>query len=216
MGYYRAGFDVVGLDLCPQPHYPFRFIRGDMLKPPVDLSQFDAIHASPPCQGYSRLRHLPWLKDRTWPMLIGPVREILEATGRPWVIENVADSPLEGITLCGTMFDLTCYRHRRFESNVLLLAPPHPKHKVIIRHGRGVNARPTAEASGWITVAGHHWGANIAREAMGIEWMTGAEIAQAIPPAYTEFVGRQLVSALSPGRSNAQANAARSQTEERV
>jgi DNA (cytosine-5)-methyltransferase 1 len=216
MGYHRAGFEVVGVDLRPQRRYPFRFIRGDALNPPVDLSRFDAIHASPPCQGYSRLRHLPWLKDRTWPTLIGPVREILEATGRPWVIENVADSPLEGITLCGTMFGLTCYRHRRFESNMLLLAPPHARHQVVIRHGRGINARPCAEAAGWITVAGNQWGANTARQALQIEWMTRAELNQAIPPAYTEFIGRQLMRALGPGQSNAQEWAARAETEERV
>jgi DNA (cytosine-5)-methyltransferase 1 len=105
------------------------------------LDGFDAIHASPPCQGYSRLRHLPWLKGRVWPLLIEPTRERLESTGRPFVIENVEDAPIRGPILCGQMFGLALYRHRRIETNWPLLHPAHPRHRTVIGHGRMVNDR---------------------------------------------------------------------------
>src|SRR3989304_5094805 len=92
MGYHRAGFDVVGVDIKPQPHYPFEFHQADAMTWPLD--GFDAIHASPPCPGSSRLRRLPWLKGREWPLLIPGVRRRLVAAGVPWVIENVMDAPL--------------------------------------------------------------------------------------------------------------------------
>ena len=126
MGYHRAGFDVVGVDIEPQPHYPFEFLQADALEylsNPLRYG-YDAIHASPPCQGYSRMRHLPWLKHKVYPLLIEPVRTLLEAKGLPYIIENVEDSPLErasslfgthGVLLCGTMFGLPIYRHRPFE-----------------------------------------------------------------------------------------------------
>src|SRR3972149_6645161 len=92
VGYARVGFEVVGVDIKPQPHYPFEFHQADALIYP--LEGYDAYHASPPCQAYSRLRHLPWLKNRNYPALIGVIRKLLVATGKPWVIENVADAPL--------------------------------------------------------------------------------------------------------------------------
>jgi DNA (cytosine-5)-methyltransferase 1 len=136
MGYHRAGFEVFGVDILPQPRYPFPFIQADALFPPVRLSEFDAIHASPPCQAYSRLRHLPWLKGREYPALIDATRAMLQEAGVPWVIENVEDAPLRnGLNLCGMMLGLPLTRHRRFESSVLLLQPPHQKHTEVMAPG---------------------------------------------------------------------------------
>lgn len=232
VGYHRAGFDVVGVDNRPQKNYPFEIHQADAIEFIREHGhEYDAIHASPPCQGYSRMRHLPWLKDREYPMLIEATREALESTGRLWVIENVEDAPLlNGITLCGVMFGLKVYRHRKFESNILLLAPPHQKHRVVIGAGRMLNNRQKPNAEGWVSLpgksggqdlnddgtpnpgkdrarlrrddgivvaAGHFAGVDAAKAAMGIDWMTRDELSQAIPPDFTEFLGRQLLAALS-------------------
>lgn len=182
-GYHRAGFDVVGVDINPQPRYPFEFHQGDAMTFPLD--GFDAIHASPPCPGYSRLRHLPWLKGREWPLLIPGTRDRVSASGVPWVIENVMDAPLDGPFLCGLMFGLPVYRHRRFESNAFMLAPGHPGHTVVIGHGRMVNDRRKgtlnagSSAGAWgnqriITVAGGQFSKADGERALGIDWMTKA------------------------------------------
>jgi DNA (cytosine-5)-methyltransferase 1 len=145
MGYDRAGFEVIGVDIKPQPHYPFRFIQDDALDVLLDegfVQSFDAIHASPPCQGYSRMRHLPWLKGNSYPLLIEPVRTALETAGVPWVIENVEDAPMPYSTvLCGQTFGLPLYRHRRFGSSVLIMAPPHQRHDKTISPGRHIGDR---------------------------------------------------------------------------
>lgn len=192
-GYRRAGFDVTGVDNQPMPNNPHTFIQADALEYLQSHGhEYDAIHASPPCQGYSRMRHLPWLKDKSYPMLINPVRSLLELTGKPWVIENVEDAPLHsGITLCGTMFGLKVYRHRRFESSAMILAPPHHKHTVVIGAGRLLNDRASPNADGWVGHPGKS--PKAAAAAMGIDWMTPQQIAQAIPPAYTEYIGKQLM-----------------------
>ena len=223
-GYVEAGFDVTGVDLNEQPRYPLSgasaFVRADALEYlAAHGAGYDAIHASPPCQGYSRMRHLPWLKGRQYPMLIPETLRLLGASGRPWVVENVEDAhpALRGyhcVRLCGTMFGLKVYRHRLFASNILLLEPDHPKHATVIGHGRMLNDRAAGNAEGWISlpskaklnrtyraglpvlVAGHQHGAKVYREAMGIDWMTRDGLAQAIPPAYTRLVGRQLRRAL--------------------
>lgn len=196
MGYHRAGFDVIGIDIKPQPHYPFTFIQGDALNPPVDLSRFDAIHASPPCQGYSRLRHLPWLRNRKWPLLIEPIKNLLSKSGVPWIIENVEDAPLSGIVLCGTMFNRPLYRHRVFESSNLLLQPAHESHREVIGHGRMVNDRRKGNNAGIVTVAGGQFRKADAVRALEIDWMTVDELAEAVPPSFTEFIGRQLMAQL--------------------
>ncbi len=208
MGYHRAGFEVVGIDIAPQKHYPFEFHQADALEYLAEHGgEFDVIHASPPCQGYSRLRHLPWLKDHKWPLLIDPLRKLLTEIDRPWVIENVEDAPLAGIVLCGQMFDLPVYRHRRFETSTLLMQPEHAKHKVVIGHGRMFNDRRKgtlnagSNKGAWgkqtiITVAGGQFRKADGERAMGIDWMTRTELAQAIPPAFTEYIGRQLRAAL--------------------
>lgn len=191
MGYYRAGFDVVGVDIKSQPRYPFEFIKGDALSPPVDLSRFDAIHASPPCQKYSAAtRHLAKETAR----LIEPVREMLLRSGRPYVIENTPGAPLQHpVTLCGLSFaELSVKRHRLFESSLALIVPPcgdHSKNYFVIfghecrdrRHGH---------------MAGRKNNLATGRRAMGIDWMTRGELSESIPPAYTEFIGRQLIAAL--------------------
>lgn len=204
-GYQMAGFHVTGVDIVASPNYcGDEFHQADALTFPLD--GFDAIHASPPCQGYSRMRHLPWLKDREYPLLIDPVRERLQEWGGPWVIENVEDAPLQraaglfgvhGVLLCGTMFGLGVYRHRPFESSVILPQPAHPRHQAVIQRWRMLDGR--ADVRRGITawqenggVGGHMANIDRVRQAMGIDWMTGSELSQAIPPAYTAFIGEQL------------------------
>ena len=229
MGYHRAGFsEIVGIDVKPQPRYPFTFIQGDALAPPVRLSAFDAIHASPPCQGYSIMRNLPWLRNKEYPLLIEPTRELLEASGKPWVIENVMGAKLDGNWLCGGMFGLPFYRHRYFESNWFWLAPAHPAHTAVIQKGRNLKGRASkivyseaedsrglqswpgrrGDAGHGLTIkgngaqkvganVGHSAGVAIAREAMQIDWMRRDELNQAIPPAYTEWIGRRLIQSIA-------------------
>ena len=147
VGLWRAGFEPVGFDIEPQPRYPFEFHQADALTVPLD--GFDAYWASPPCQGYSVMHNLPWLRDRVYPLLILPVLERLEATGKPYIIENVmgARHGAKGLTkrgieahglkagyLCGTMFGLPFYRHRLLAANWLWLAPGHPKHSLDLHY----------------------------------------------------------------------------------
>ncbi len=195
MGYHRAGFDVVGVDIVPQKRYPFPFILADALDYlPEHGREFDVVHASPPCQAYSTLRALHPHKD--YPDLLAVTRDALAVNGRPWVIENVVQAPLRSpVVLCGAMFGLRVYRHRGFESSVLLTAPEHPKH--LVRAG-GFNGQRQRKAyylaGGFATVAGNV--GSYVGPAMGIDWMTGKELSQAIPPAYTREIGRQVLGAL--------------------
>ena len=296
VGYHRAGFDeIVGVDIAPQPHYPFEFVQADALEFLADHGhEFDAIHASPPCQGYSIMHNLPWLRGRDYPLLILPTIEMLEALGKPYVVENVMGARhgakglkkrgleahgLKAGWLCGTMFGLPFYRHRLFATNWMWLAPGHPKHQGRVtkgdspwRKGSNVsqqivsiptksgnfdpywrekhpnpvnsdwrkyhegalnirpgyekvpfsyptivgerlrangrpkdskiglsNGMPETQLANWQNGAqgngvgiGHAKGWRLAAEAMGIDWMKREELTQAIPPAYTEFIGRQL------------------------
>lgn len=191
VGYHRAGFDVVGCDIKAQPRYPYTFHQADAIEFIREHGhEFDAIHASPPCQAYTSMRHLAPHID--YPDLVAATREALASTGRLWVIENVPGAPLtHGIFLCGTMFGLRVYRHRRFESSVFMFQPEHPKH--LVRSG-GFKAQRQRKAhylaGGFVTVAGNV--GSYCGPAMGIDWMTGEELSQAIPPTYTEFVGRQI------------------------
>lgn len=189
MGYFRAGFtEIVGIDIEPQPRYPFTFVQGDALCPPVDLSQFDAIHASPPCQAYTPLRAVN--APREWPDLLDATRRMLVSTGKPFVIENVMSAPLRGdVVLCGQMFGLRTYRHRRFEISHLIFKPEHVPHtrKTSTKKRKkcfeaGMNISVTGDVGNWIGPA-----------VMGIDWMSGNELSQAIPPAYTEWIGRELL-----------------------
>lgn len=197
VGYSRAGFDVVGVDINPQPNYPLPFIQADALTLPAKfIAQFDAIHASPPCQSYSDLAKRNRNADE-WPRLVEPTREMLKKTGLPWVIENVDGAPLlNPVVLCGTMFpSLRVLRHRLFEANFPLVALPHRKHpKVHTFDRRKSHFGKTDEWKDFVQVTG---GGNCtmaaARDAMGIDWMTKNEINESIPPVYTRYVGKQLL-----------------------
>lgn len=207
VGYARAGFDVVGVDVAPQPRYPFEFRQADAIEylAAGGWIGFDAIHASPPCQRFSIARHVRPSGERH-PDLIAPTRAQLQRIGRPYVIENVAGAPLSNpIRLCGTMFGLQVIRHRLFESNLLLCAPSHTRHET----GVGFRERGHRFVKGWrnaagksyplgdyVTVTGHNFEMRSGSAAMGIDWMAvRRELAQAIPPAYTECIGAQLLRA---------------------
>ncbi len=228
VGYSRAGFEVVGVDIKPQPHYPFKFAQLDALMTldallaggfmhvgpqngggngPTGgyffLDDFAAIHASPPCQAYiQRNKNLV----TKWPRLIEPMRCRLEAAYLPFVIENVPAAPLRAaISLCGTGFGLPLLRHRIFETSFRLTewAPPCNHWGTVAsgdfagvyafggkghRHGRDDEGNKVRDPG---SAPGPAW-----EVAMGIDWMTRDELSQAIPPAYTEFIGKQLMAAL--------------------
>lgn len=188
-GYRRAGFDeIVGIDIRPQPHYPFTFIQADALRPPVDLSLFDLIHASPPCQRYSVTRAL---HTGEYPDLVATVRDVLERSGVAWVIENVNGAPLfSPSVLCGSSFGLNVWRHRYFESSVPMLSPPCVHHLTPLP----LDVTGTGGPGGR-----HRKPSNMAQagNAMGIDWMTRREINQAIPPAYTQWVGERVLAAVA-------------------
>ena len=172
-GYHDAGFDeIVGVDNRPQPHYPYEFVLADAMTYPLD--GFDLIHASPPCQGYSRMRHLPWLRNKKYPMLIEPTRRRLSATGVPWILENVMDANLPAGWLCGSMFGLPFYRHRSFETNWFWLQPGHPRHTITIHAGSMLGSRLRDTHS-----------------LMNLLWMDTKERNEAIPPACTRYIGEQ-------------------------
>ena len=201
VGYHRAGFDVVGVDLAPQPRFPFDFVQADAMSLDTEyLASFDVVHASPPCQAYSDLAARNGNAD-DWPRLIEPVRAMLMATGRPYIIENVEGAPLRNyIVLCGTMFPgLRVLRHRLFETNFIIPTPPHGRHPLVHTHDkRKRHYGKTNEWRDFVTVTG---GGNCtiaaARDAMGIDWMTKREINEAIPPTYAEYVGRYAMIAVA-------------------
>jgi DNA (cytosine-5)-methyltransferase 1 len=189
MGYHRAGFKVVGVDKKHQPNYPFKFHQADALEFPLD--GFDVIHASPPCEAYSRItgRH-----RANHEALIPATRERLISNGAPFIIENVEGAPLKNyFVLCGSMFGLEVRRHRLFECSHLILTPQ-------CNHGAQTGEyfplcyknRKAGKKSSVVGVYGHiNYGGEfeIRCKAMGIDWMTNAELVKAIPPAYTEFIG---------------------------
>jgi SAM-dependent methyltransferase len=177
-GYARAGFDVTGVDLEPQPHYPFEFIQGDMLTFPFD--GFDAIHASPPCQHHANVT--AWRGSRDdHPDVLTPFLARLENITVPWVVENVPEAlPTWDYVLCGSQFGLSVRRHRGFRRGnwaAFELMPP-------CQHVR--------------LLPFMHKGERAYADAMGCQWMTKEEARQAIPPAFTEYVGRLLLGFLSP------------------
>jgi DNA (cytosine-5)-methyltransferase 1 len=183
MGYHRAGFEVVGLDIRPQPHFPFPFVQGDALRPPLDLRDFDVIHASPPCQRYSRAT--AWRGRRSdHPDLLAATRKLLVASGRPYVIESVQEARRLlhfSILLCGSMFGLRVQRHRYFEVPCLpLLLLPDCRHRRDDHSFDHGGKQPES----------------VYRDALGCDWMTVQEARQTIPPAYTEFLGAALMERL--------------------
>ena len=182
MGYAWAGFEVIGVDSELQPHYPFPFVQADALDFPLD--GFDVVHASPPCQHYSCTQRL-WKREH--PDLVPAVRDKLQAWGGFWIIENVPGAPMQhGVILCGTMFNLKVFRHRYFESSVLLFAPGPCRH-------RGHVKRWGHKTGAYISVVGHDFRHDEASQAMGIDWMNNQELSQAIPPIYTAWLGQQLI-----------------------
>lgn len=218
MGLYRAGFDVVGCDLARQPRYPFPFVQADALRPPFDLSRFDLIWASPPCQAHTSMRTMHNAKRHA--DLIPATRNMLRAYGALYIIENVVGAPLiDPVTLCGTMFglgvdDAELRRHRVFETNFPVLAPEcqhglradtlgvygghirNRRRRTIGVYGEGCRDSRRKSDKG---VA--DFSIEQGREAMEIDWMTIAEMSQAIPPAYSEFLGRAARRALLSCRS---------------
>ena len=190
MGLHRAGFDVTGVDIRPQPRYPFRFVQGDALRPPFDLASFDFIWASPPCQAYSVAAHGERSRGRKYPDLIGPVREMLQKADAPYAIENVPGAPLVHPTkLRGTMFSgLKVIRERWFETSWFMMQPPQVSEPrgLLTKHGYVSVAGNGTQ--GWAYKKGLRWLTADMRAAMGIDWMSRTELSQAIPPAYSEFI----------------------------
>jgi site-specific DNA-cytosine methylase len=195
MGYHRAGFQVTGVDINYQDNYPFRFHRADAIEfLQARGDEFDAIHASPPCQAHSALGKGTNDNSEAYPDFLAATRELLTETGRPYVIENVAGAPLHNpIVLCGEMFGLRVIRHRMFESNMPLRAPEHIKHRGRVagwRHGKKFDGP-------YFAVYGNGGGKGTLqewRDAMDMPWCdTKLEIAEAIPPAYTEYIGKALL-----------------------
>lgn len=192
-GYADAGFEVVGVDHRPQPRYPFEFHQADALTFPLD--GFDAIHASPPCQAYSVASECQRRIGKEYPDLVAATRLRLRSAGVPFVIENVEGAPLfMPAMLCGSMFglgtsEMWLRRHRYFEGSFAILAPKcrHPKGRLSIGvYGNGTPQWHRKKLGR--NVLADEW-----REAMGAPWMVKAELSQAIPPAYTCFIGRQLM-----------------------
>ena len=190
MGLSRAGVDdITGVDLVPQPRYPFRFVQADAMTFPLD--GYDLIWASPPCQEYSASRNMH--ADRHYVDLVAPTRKRLQESGTPYIIENVVGAPLNTVVeLCGEMFGLKTFRHRRFETSFMVLCPPH-------KHPKGSNTNTSKGTKGQsshkngathITVAGNNFNFQDGKAALGIDWMSHKELAQAIPPAYSEYLGR--------------------------
>lgn len=204
-GYVDAGFEVIGVDIEPQPHYPFEFYQADAIEfARLYGPEYDVIHASPPCKVHTRMRAMA---DPSHADLVPATRAALVATGVPFVIENVPGCPLvDPIILCGSMFGLGVRRHRLFESNVDLRQPAcrhaeqestSPTYPVKRYH----SGKPVVTMSPVIGVFGRGQGlgpgeVDLWRRAMGIDWMTRDEMAQAIPPAYTRHIGKQLKRAI--------------------
>jgi DNA (cytosine-5)-methyltransferase 1 len=196
-GYHRAGFEVIGVDILEQPAYPFRFIQADATTFPLDGLQ--AIHASPPCQAFTQMsarwRGRSDIADGHADLLT-PTRERFAGLSVPWVIENVPgaiDLMEPTVTLHGAMFGLGVNRPRLFESNVLLMAPKQGRHRKPI----GVYGRyPDGRSLGRMRNNGNGGGKSKIRVAMGIDWMTWKQIREAIPPAYTHYIGAQLMAVL--------------------
>lgn len=208
VGYHRAGFDVVGVDREPQSNYPYTFIQRDLrdLDPAWIAANFDAVTGSPPCWDHSVLKHRT---GRDYEDFIPETRALLRATGLPFVIENVEGAPLiDPLVLCGTQFPgLRVKRHRLFEANFPLTAPmPHPRGKHPLHYTLDKRKAHYGLLDEWTAFVQVTGGGNCSKaaaaDAMGIDWMTKDELNQAIPPAYTEWIGKQLIErlALAPSK----------------
>ncbi|MGY0461463.1 SAM-dependent methyltransferase [Kitasatospora sp. cg17-2] len=191
MGYWLAGYDVLGVDLTGQPRYPFRFVQADAVAFITEHGHlFDLLHGSPPCQRYTRCQKI---RGREHPDLIVPTRTAMQSTGRPWVIENVEEAAPEmrdPAMLCGAAFRLRTYRHRLFEpgGGLTVTPPEHPVHAAPLAK----MGRPVADDE-FMHVVGNFSGVPLARSAavMGMPWANRDGLREAIPPAYTRFIGHQ-------------------------
>ncbi|MFF7290693.1 DNA cytosine methyltransferase [Streptomyces griseorubiginosus] len=206
MGWYLAGFDVTGVDKDPQPRYPFTFIQGDAVEYILAHGhEYDLIAGSPPCQAHTLCQRI---QGREHPRLIGPTREAMQATGRPWIIENVPEAAAElrdPITLCGASFGLHTYRHRLFEAGggLTLAAPLHQPHlHPTVKMGRPLKTREDYLREGldrdgdWYHAVGNFSGVPYVARDMGVEWMSRDGIRECIPPAYTRYLGEQVAALL--------------------
>lgn len=198
MGYHRAGFEVVGVDILPRPNYPFEFVQGDAMEfLKTNGHKFDVIHASPPCQAYTTLKGLT---EKEYPKLIPELRSILKNIGKPWIIENVVGSELIApIQLCGSSFGLGVRRHRLFEMShqpalVPMCAHYNQPEPIDVTGTGGFCKKPRTAPGGGLSRKPKN--IKEARDAMGIDWLGRRELSQAIPPAFTEWIGHQMQSAL--------------------
>lgn len=206
-GYAAAGFEVVGMDIEPQPHYPYEFRQMDVLALSpwwIKFEHFAAVHASPPCQRYTELRHRYTVNEH--PDLIGPVRDLLVAAGKPYIIENVEDAgpKLKDPTLlCGLMFPgLRVFRHRLFETSFAMEQPEHPSHRGIVCHTFDKRKRHYGTTDEWTDFVQVTGGGNCrkdaAADAMGLagQGLTKQELNEGLPPAYTRWIGERLIAQL--------------------
>jgi DNA (cytosine-5)-methyltransferase 1 len=189
-GYADAGFEVTGVDIIEQPRYPYKFIQAEAIDYVTKhLDEYDVIHASPPCQPFTKMSACRPGRKQQFKDLIFETRLAIES--KPYVIENVPASPLiDPIQLCGWSFGRELYRHRLFESNMELDEKKHARH-----------VKPGSRAGHWkpgeiISISGHFGPMWLAREVMEIDWMRRHEMSEAIPPYYTEFIGMQLIKKL--------------------
>lgn len=177
--------EIIGVDARPQPRYPFSFVCANVFNLTWNLSMFDFIWASPPCQRYTQMLNHGLTDRAKHPDYIRSIRQHLRSSSVPYIIENVPYAPLENpITLCGEMFGLRVTRHRLFESSFPLSQPKHPLH-------RGLHIRKQNDGGYYYRVYGHETGKASWGAAMGIDWMKSPELAQAVPPAYSEWIARQ-------------------------
>lgn len=191
-GYEAAGFTVLGVDIDPQPRYPFAFVQADALEYLARYGHlFDSVSASPPCQAYTLAQRI---QGNEHPDLIPPTRKLLTELGRPGVIENVPGSPLEDpVTLCGAMFGLHTYRHRHFEGvgGFTFDTPEHPEHvHTTVKMGRQL--RP----GDWYHAVGNFSGVSYVRQDLGMPWASRDGLRECVPPVYTEYIGRHLLAHL--------------------
>lgn len=200
MGYHRAGFEVIGVDKEPQPRYPFEFHQADALEYLAEhYREYDIIHASPPCQKYSRITRI--ISKKKHPDLLPATINALEATGKPYIVENVEGAPMENyFMLCGTMFGLKVFRHRLFVTKPTIFMSPMSCNHYDRSSNGGRNGDQRHPEAQFITVTGSVHPISKARRAMGIDWMNRYELTQAIPPPYTEWIGRQMLSILEQSK----------------
>lgn len=200
-GWMLAGFDVDGVDIRRQPRYPSKFIQGDALEYLYKHGhEYDVIRASPPCQTHTKLNNIRKIKastDEKYIDLIAPTRSALMEIGKPYIIENVVGAPLLNPTmLCGSMFGLKVYRHRLFETSFLWFAPPHYPHKdKTPSSGRGPSPKGfiSINSGGAWNIPEGYTAASYKNMAMGIDWMTQAGLAEAVPPAYEKYIAEQFM-----------------------